>query len=109
MLAKAERSRQAASSEQRRLQLVRKELAWLRRGPPARTAKPKFRIDAANALIDDVPPPRDRLELQRFATQRLGKDVVDIEDVDLHARASAPCCRTRPGDSVRATGSASSA
>ena len=51
--------------------------------PPARTSKPKFRIDAANALIEDVPPPRDRLELQRFATQRLGKDVVDLEDVDL--------------------------
>ncbi len=83
VLAKAERQRQAASSEERRRNLVRKELAWLRRGPPARTSKPKFRIEAANALIDDVPPPRDRLELQRFATQRLGKDVVDLEDVDL--------------------------
>ena len=83
VLAKAERSRQAAASEVRRQQLVRKELAWLRRGPPARTSKPKFRIDAANALIDDVPPPRDRMELQRFATQRLGKDVLDVEDVDL--------------------------
>ena len=83
VLAKAERQRQAAASETRRQNLVRKELAWLRRGAPARTSKPKFRIDAANALIEDVPPPRDRLELQRFATQRLGKDVVDIEDVDL--------------------------
>ena len=83
VLAKAERSRQAAASETRRMNLARKELAWLRRGPPARTSKPKFRIDAANALIDDVPPPRDRMELQRFASQRLGKDVVDIEDVDL--------------------------
>ena len=83
VLAKAERSRQAAASETRRLNLARKELAWLRRGPPARTSKPKFRIDAANALIEDVPPPRDRMELQRFASQRLGKDVVDIEDVDL--------------------------
>ncbi|QBX56036.1 ABC transporter ATP-binding protein [Nocardioides seonyuensis] len=83
VLAKAERQRQAAASESRRLNLVRKELAWLRRGPPARTSKPKFRIDAANALIDDVPPPRDRLELQRFAAQRLGKDVIDVEDVDL--------------------------
>ena len=83
VLAKAERSRQAAASETRRANLARKELAWLRRGPPARTSKPKFRIDAANALIDDVPPPRDRMELQRFASQRLGKDVVDIEDVDL--------------------------
>ncbi|MFC7501087.1 ABC-F family ATP-binding cassette domain-containing protein [Nocardioides sp. CPCC 206347] len=82
VLAKAERSRQASVSEQRRQNLVKKELAWLRRGAPARTAKPKFRIDAANALIEDVPPPRDRLELQKFATQRLGKDVIDIEDVD---------------------------
>ena len=83
VLARAERQRQAAASESRRQNLVRKELAWLRRGPPARTSKPKFRIDAANALIEDVPPPRDRIELQRFATQRLGKDVVDLEDVDL--------------------------
>jgi ABC transport system ATP-binding/permease protein len=83
VLAKAERQRQAAASESRRQNLVRKELAWLRRGPPARTSKPKFRIDAANALIEDEPPPRDRLALERFATQRLGKDVVDVEDVDL--------------------------
>ena len=83
VLAKAERSRQSAATEERRQNLVRKELAWLRRGPPARTSKPKFRIDAANQLIEDVPPPRDRFELQRFATQRLGKDVVDVEDVDL--------------------------
>ena len=83
VLAKAERQRQAAASESRRQNLVRKELAWLRRGPPARTSKPKFRIDAATTLIEDEPPPRDRLELQRFATQRLGKDVVDVEDVDL--------------------------
>ncbi|TWG96759.1 ATP-binding cassette subfamily F protein uup [Nocardioides sp. J9] len=82
VLAKAERQRQAAASEARRQNLVRKELAWLRRGAPARTSKPKFRIDAANALIEDVPPPRDRLELQRFAAQRLGKDVIDVEDVD---------------------------
>ncbi|MGL5824712.1 MAG: ABC-F family ATP-binding cassette domain-containing protein, partial [Nocardioides sp.] len=83
VLAKAERERQHAATQVRRQNLVRKELAWLRRGAPARTAKPKFRIDAATALIADVPPPRDRLELQRFATGRLGKDVVDIEDVDL--------------------------
>jgi len=83
VLAKAERQRQAAATETRRLNLARKELAWLRRGAPARTSKPKFRIEAANALIDDVPPPRDRIELQRFASQRLGKDVIDIEDVDL--------------------------
>ncbi len=83
VLAKAERQRQAAASEVRRQNLVRKELAWLRRGPPARTSKPKFRIEAANDLIEGVPPPRDRLELQRFATQRLGKDVIDVEDADL--------------------------
>ncbi|WP_457188792.1 ABC-F family ATP-binding cassette domain-containing protein [Nocardioides sp. P5_E3] len=83
VLAKAERQRQAAATETRRQNLARKELAWLRRGAPARTSKPKFRIDAANALIDDVPDPRDRLELQRFASQWLGKDVIDIEDVDL--------------------------
>ncbi len=83
VLAKAERQRQAAASEARRQNLVRKELAWLRRGAPARTSKPKFRTEAANELIDDVPPPRDRLALERFASQRLGKDVVDLEDVDL--------------------------
>jgi ATP-binding cassette subfamily F protein uup len=83
VLAKAERQRQAAATENRRQNLMRKELAWLRRGAPARTSKPKFRIDAANALIEDEPPPRDRLALERFATQRLGKDVVDLEDVDL--------------------------
>jgi ATP-binding cassette subfamily F protein uup len=83
VLARAERHRQASASESRRQNLLRKELAWLRRGAPARTSKPKFRIDAANELIEDVPPPRDRIELQRFATQRLGKQVVDLEDVDL--------------------------
>ncbi len=83
VLAKAERQRQAAAVEAKRQNLVRKELAWLRRGPPARTSKPKFRADAASALVEDEPAPRDRLELQRFAAQRLGKDVVDVEDVDL--------------------------
>ena len=83
VLAKAERQRQSAATQARRKNLLRKELAWLRRGPPARTSKPKFRIDAATMLIEDVPPPRDRLELQRFATQRLGKDVIDVEEVDL--------------------------
>ena len=83
VLARAERHRQASASESRRQNLLRKELAWLRRGAPARTAKPKFRIDAANELIEDVPPPRDRIELQKFATQRLGKQVVDLEHVDL--------------------------
>ena len=83
ILAKAERSRQAASSEERRQNLLRKELAWLRRGAPARTTKPKFRIDAANELIADEPPPRDRLALEKFATARLGKQVYDLEDVTL--------------------------
>ena len=83
VLARAERDRMAASSEQKRLQLAKKELAWLRRGPPARTSKPKFRIDAANALIADEPPPRDEIALQRFATARLGKQVYDVEHVSL--------------------------
>ncbi len=80
VLQRVERQRQAASSEERRQNLLRKELAWLRRGAPARTSKPKFRIDAATALIADVPPPRDRVELAKMATQRLGKDVVDLID-----------------------------
>src|SRR3954447_23334252 len=81
VLARAERDRQAAAREDRRRQLVRKELAWLRRGPPARTSKPKFRIEAANALIAGEPEPRDRVELLRFATARLGGKVVDAESV----------------------------
>ncbi len=80
ILQRVERDRQAASSEQRRQNLARKELAWLRRGAPARTSKPKFRIDAANALIDDVPPIRDGVALSQMATARLGKDVVDLID-----------------------------
>ena len=81
VLARAERDRQAAAREDRRQQLMRKELAWLRRGPPARTAKPKFRIEAANALIADEPEPRDTVELLRFATSRLGDKVLDAVDV----------------------------
>ncbi len=81
VLARAERSRIAAVTEERRQNLLRKELAWLRRGPPARTSKPRFRIDAATALIADEPAPRDSLELARMATARLGKDVIDVEDV----------------------------
>ncbi len=80
VLAKAERERMAQVTAERRDNLLRKELAWLRRGPPARTSKPKFRIDAANSLIADEPPPRDDVELLRFATTRLGKDVVDLID-----------------------------
>jgi ATP-binding cassette subfamily F protein uup len=83
VLARAERDRQAGAEEARRKNLARKELAWLRRGPPARTSKPKFRIEAANAIIEGEPPPRDRLSLQRFATARLGRDVLDVEDVTL--------------------------
>jgi ATPase subunit of ABC transporter with duplicated ATPase domains len=75
--------RLAAGVESRRRNLMRKELAWLRRGPPARTSKPKFRIQAANELIANEPPPRDSLVLQRFATTRLGKDVFDLHRVRL--------------------------
>ncbi len=82
VLARVERQRQAATTEARRKNLARKELAWLRRGAPARTSKPKFRIEAAEALISDVPPPRDRLALEKFATSRLGKDVFDLINVD---------------------------
>jgi ABC transport system ATP-binding/permease protein len=83
VLARAERDRQESSREARRRQLLRKELAWLRRGPPARTSKPKFRIEAANELIADEPQPRDRAELLRFATSRLGDKVLDAIDVSL--------------------------
>ena len=83
VLARAERSRVAAATESRRQNLLRKELAWLRRGPPARTSKPKFRIDAAQQLIADEPPPRDRVSLQRFAAHRLGRSVYELSDVTL--------------------------
>ncbi|WP_445548238.1 ATP-binding cassette domain-containing protein, partial [Frankia sp. CiP1_Cm_nod1] len=83
MLARAERTRQADAAEARRQNLLRKELAWLRRGPPARTSKPRFRIEAANVLIADEPPARDTLGLRSFAASRLGKDVYDVEDVTL--------------------------
>ena len=78
--ARAERSRQADAAEARRQNLARKELAWLRRGPPARTSKPRFRIEAAEALIADVPPPRNTVELLGFATNRLGRTVLELED-----------------------------
>ncbi|MEV4758099.1 ABC-F family ATP-binding cassette domain-containing protein [Micromonospora sp. NPDC049559] len=84
-LARAERERVAAATEARRQNLLRKEIAWLRRGPPARTSKPRFRIEAANALIADVPPPRDSVSLQRLATARLGKQVYDLEHVTRYA------------------------
>jgi ABC transport system ATP-binding/permease protein len=81
VLAKAERARLAAAQDQRRRNLLRKELAWLRRGPPARTSKPKFRIEAAAALIADEPAPRDGVELSRLAAARLGKTVIDLTDL----------------------------
>ncbi|NMH98492.1 ABC-F family ATP-binding cassette domain-containing protein [Pseudonocardia acidicola] len=78
--ARAERARQVDAAEARRRNLARKELAWLRRGAPARTSKPRFRIEAAEALIADVPPPRNTVELLGFATNRLGKTVLELED-----------------------------
>ena len=81
VLARAERARIADATQRRRRNLLRKELAWLRRGPPARTSKPRFRIEAANALIADEPAARDGVELVRLATARLGKTVIDVEDV----------------------------
>ena len=83
VLQRVERDRQAAAAESRRRNLMRKELAWLRRGAPARTSKPKFRIDAANALIEREPPVRDATELVQLATARLGKDVVDLLGVSV--------------------------
>ncbi|MEB3981846.1 ABC-F family ATP-binding cassette domain-containing protein [Mycobacterium sp. 663a-19] len=83
VLQRVERDRQAAAAEAKRQNLMRKELAWLRRGPPARTSKPKFRIEAANQLIADVPPLRNTVELAKLATARLGKDVVDLLDVSV--------------------------
>ena len=89
VLARAERARQAAVAAVKRENLLRKELAWLRRGAPARTSKPRFRIDAAEALIADVPPPRDTVALNAMATARLGKKVLDLEDVTVRYPVSA--------------------
>ncbi|MFF4340509.1 ABC-F family ATP-binding cassette domain-containing protein [Kitasatospora sp. NPDC001540] len=85
VFARAERSRIEATEEQKRQNLARKELAWLRRGAPARTSKPRYRIEAANALIADVPEPRDKSELMKFANARLGRTVFDLEDVTVKA------------------------
>ena len=90
VLAKAERDRRSATEAAKRKNLVRKELAWLRRGAPARTSKPKFRIDAAETLIADEPAARDSLNLQRVATARLGKTVIDLEDVSLRPGPDLP-------------------
>ena len=83
VLQRVERDRIAQATEAKRQNLMRKELAWLRRGAPARTSKPKFRIDAAQQLIENEPPPRDTVELKQMATARLGKDVVDLIDVSV--------------------------
>jgi ATP-binding cassette subfamily F protein uup len=90
VLARAEREQQQQAIEARRQNRLRKELAWLRRGPPARTSKPKFRQDAALALIADEPPPRDRLTLQQVSMNRLGKQVIDLTDVTLSPAPGAP-------------------
>jgi len=83
VLQRVERDRVAAATEAKRQNLMRKELAWLRRGAPARTSKPKFRIEAANQLIADVPPLRNTVELAKLATARLGKDVIDLLDASV--------------------------
>ncbi|MEP7160223.1 MAG: ABC-F family ATP-binding cassette domain-containing protein [Dermatophilaceae bacterium] len=108
VLAKAERERIGAVTEQRRGNLLRKELAWLRRGPPARTTKPRFRLDAAASLIEGEPPPRDEVELVSFATRRLGKDVIDLVDarVELGGRVilDQVTWRLAPGERVGIVG-----
>jgi ATP-binding cassette subfamily F protein uup len=85
ILAKAERSRQASAMDARRNNLIRKELAWLRRGAPARTTKPKFRVDAANVLIAEEPAPRDQGELLKFARNRLGNTVYEAHHAQIRA------------------------
>ena len=85
VLAKAERARQTSAMDARRNALIRKELAWLRRGAPAQTVKPKFRVDAANELISSEPAPRDKSELLKFALNRLGRTVLEYQ----HAKITA--------------------
>jgi ATP-binding cassette subfamily F protein uup len=108
ILARAERARIAEATDQRRRNLLRKELAWLRRGPQARTSKPKFRVEAATALIADEPPPRDTVELSRLATARLGKTVLELEDVSVKAGERAlldhVTWRLGPGERVGVVG-----
>ncbi|MGI8870670.1 MAG: ABC-F family ATP-binding cassette domain-containing protein, partial [Mycobacteriales bacterium] len=108
VLARAERERLEAAGEQRRQNLVRKELARLRRGPPARTSKPRFRVEAAQALIADVPPPRDSLALKGFASRRLGKSVYDVEDVTVRvgerSLLAGATWRIGPGDRIGVVG-----
>jgi len=106
--ARAERSRQSDAAEARRRNLARKELAWLRRGPPARTSKPRYRIEAAEELIADVPPPRNTVELLGFATNRLGKTVLELEDatVEIAGRVLLDdvTWRLGPGDRIGIVG-----
>src|SRR5262249_24759103 len=108
VLARAERARSAEAADQRRRNLLRKELAWLRRGPPARTSKPKFRIEAATALIEGEPAPRDSVELSRLATARLGKTVIEVEDATVRAGERAllddVTWRLGPGERVGVVG-----
>ena len=106
--ARAERSRQADAAEARRQNMARKELAWLRRGPPARTSKPRYRIEAAEALIADVPPPRNTVELLGFATNRLGRTVLELEDATVRVAGRTllddVTWRLGPGDRVGIVG-----
>ena len=108
ILQRTERDRSAAASEARRQNLLRKELAWLRRGAPARTSKPKFRLDAAAELIAGEPDPRNRLELQKLATARLGKDVIDVEglsyQIENQQLLNDVTWRIGPGDRVGLVG-----
>jgi ABC transport system ATP-binding/permease protein len=108
VLARAERERVFATTEDRRQNLLRKELAWLRRGPPARTSKPQFRVDAANALIADEPPVRDRTVLAAFSSVRLGKSVFDVEDASLRLGSAEllddVTWRVGPGDRIGLVG-----
>ncbi|OIJ31883.1 ABC-F family ATP-binding cassette domain-containing protein [Microbacterium sp. LCT-H2] len=97
ILQRVERDRMAAATEAKRQNLARKELAWLRRGAPARTSKPKFRIDAANELIADVPEIRDKVSLQSLAVSRLGKDVVDLLDVGVTYPSASSGTQTSTG------------
>jgi ATP-binding cassette subfamily F protein uup len=108
VLARAERDRQAAAGEARRQNLLRKELAWLRRGAPARTSKPRFRIDAAEALIADVPPARSAVELRSLAQRRLGRSVYELDDVTMRVGTrtllDAVSWHVGPGDRIGVIG-----
>ncbi len=106
--ARAQRALLATAAEDRRRNLARKELAWLRRGPPARSSKPRYRIESAEALIADVPPPRDTVELLTFARRRLGRTVLELEDVTAtvagRALLAAQNWRIGPGERIGLVG-----